>query len=187
MQKFYEVRGLQVQKWLSGDVVQLSTGFEKETSNSSPCCETGAGAAAIGTQMSRLRPNFQTLRTDCLLTATVDDWLVARDRKRTTVIYGIIAKTKVVIGASQPEARSAEGCDASRSPPLVEAMTPFHTTNARVWKFLFLCYKSRINVYRNEGHEQHQRKKKGERGSDHRGRSICQCSIIIHGAVWGTR
>ena len=29
-----------------------------------------------------------------------------------------------------PEARSAEGCDASRSPPLVEAMTPFHTTNA---------------------------------------------------------
>ena len=48
------------------------------------------------------------------------------------VIYGIIAKTKVVIGASQPEARSAEGCDASRSPPLVEAMTPFHTTNARV-------------------------------------------------------
>ena len=49
----------------SGDVVQLSTGFEKETSNSSPCCETGAGAAAIGTQMSRLRPNFQTLRTDC--------------------------------------------------------------------------------------------------------------------------
>ena len=51
----------------SGDVVQLSTGFEKETSNSSPCCETGAGAAAIGTQMSRLRPNFQTLRTDCKL------------------------------------------------------------------------------------------------------------------------
>ena len=26
----------------SGDVVQLSTGFEKETSNSSPCCETAA-------------------------------------------------------------------------------------------------------------------------------------------------
>ena len=51
----------------SGDVVQLSTDFEKETSNSSPCCETGAGAAAIGTQMSRLRPNFQTLRTDCSL------------------------------------------------------------------------------------------------------------------------
>ena len=50
----------------SGEVVQLSTGFEKETSNSSPCCETGAGAAAIGTQMSRLRPNFQTLRTDCM-------------------------------------------------------------------------------------------------------------------------
>ena len=49
-----------------------------------------------------------------------------------TMNYGIIAKTKVVIGASQPEARSAEGCDASRSPPLVEAMTPFHTTNARV-------------------------------------------------------
>ena len=53
----------------SGDVVQLSTGFEKETSNSSPCCETGAGAAAIGTQMSRLRPNFQTLRTDCSVNA----------------------------------------------------------------------------------------------------------------------
>ena len=29
--------------------------------------------------------------------------------------YGIIAKTKVVIGASQPEASSAEGCDAIRS------------------------------------------------------------------------
>ena len=36
-----------------------------------------------------------------------------------------------VIDASLPEARSADGCDASRSPPLVEAMTPFHKTNAR--------------------------------------------------------
>ena len=54
-------------------------------------------------------------------------------------------------------------------------MTPFHTTNARVWWFLFLCYKSRINVYRNEGHELHHRKKKGGRGSDVR--SKYQCSI----------
>ena len=41
---------------------------------------------------------------------------------------------------------SAELCDASRSPLLVKAMTPFHTTNARVWLFLFLCYKSRVNA-----------------------------------------
>ena len=42
------------------------------------------------------------------------------------LIYGIIAKTKVVIGASQPEARGTECCDAS-----YEAVTPFHTINAR--------------------------------------------------------
>ena len=36
------------------------------------------------------------------------------------------------ITARGAQARSAEGCDASRSPPFVEAMTAFHTTNARV-------------------------------------------------------
>ena len=70
----------------SGDVVQLSTGFEKETSNSSPGCETGAGAAAIGTQMSRLRPNFQTLRTDCLHACPPGNLLITMV-KETVILY----------------------------------------------------------------------------------------------------
>ena len=51
----------------SRDVVQLSTGYEKETSNSSPCCETGAdtqaqhikfGMSFVGQVVSDTEPFF---------------------------------------------------------------------------------------------------------------------------------
>ena len=44
------------------------------------------------------------------------------------MMHGHIAKTKVLIGGSQPKPCSSAGYDASRSGPFVEAMTALYTT-----------------------------------------------------------
>ena len=66
-------------------------------------------------------------------------------------------------------------------------MTPFHTTNGRrVRWFLFLCYKSKVDVYHNEGHGLRQRKKKKrqQRGAMIDPNASVQSIIRVrHGAV----
>ena len=49
------------------------------------------------------------------------------------LIYRFIAKTEVVIGRSQPEPRSGEGCDQADHGRPVEAMKVFLATNQWSW------------------------------------------------------